>query len=59
MTEGKVGLGGIVLDDEPVMVHKSLEACNKLLNVLICLVKAGGVVDELELISTDGVRGGS
>ena len=54
VTKGEVGLGGIVLVDDSVPVLESLEACCKLFDVLICLVKSGGVVGELKVVSTDG-----
>ena len=49
----------VVLTNEPVVMDKSLEARCKLLNVLIDLVKAGGVLDKLELFGTDGGCGRS
>ena len=55
MTESEVySVAVVVLPDESVVMHKSLEAHRKLLGVFIKLVIAGGIVGELELVGTDG-----
>ena len=51
--------GGVVLLDEDVGDEESLEARSELLDVLIHLVEAGGVVDELELVGAEGDGDGS
>ena len=49
-----LSIGGVVLTDEPVVMHESFKAYRKLLDVLIDFVEAGCVLAELELVGTDG-----
>ena len=46
-----------MLTDEFVVVKESLLANGILLHFLICLVEAGGIIDKLELVGTDGSDG--
>ena len=55
VTKLEVGtVGVVVLIDEPVPMRVSLETRHELLNILVNLVKSGGVINELELVGTDG-----
>ena len=57
MSNGEVTFSVVVLMDELVVVCESLEAHRKLLDVLVDLVKAGNILDKLELVRTDGGDG--
>ena len=55
VAKGKVlPISAIMLVDKLVVMYKPLKSNRILLHVRIDLVKAGGVVDELELVGTDG-----
>ena len=47
----------VMLVDKPVPVCKPLKTISILYHVIIRLVEAGDVVDELELVGTDGGSG--
>ena len=60
MTKIEIGsISGVVIVDNPVPVNESIQSNGILLDIFINFVEAGGIVDELELVGTDGGSGRS
>ena len=50
-------VGGVMIVDENVPMNESLKSKGKLFDFLINFVKSSDIVEEIELIGTDGGRG--